>query len=126
MGRSGLTKGEAMSTQTAKHTPGPWEVQEGAECCFHRGNRYSITLPIDRGITETIAEVWPGSDERDKADALLIAAAPDLLEALETITLYLAEAHAEDKAVDHYGDETCSYCEGIKAAEAAIAKAKGK
>lgn len=57
----------------AKHTPGPWEV---------RG----------RGLTEIgtrrhgrVAEVWFSDRERGKADAHLIAAAPELLAACEMI-----------------------------------------
>ena len=46
------------------------------------------------------------------------------LAVLERVTNYLAEAHAEDKAADHYGDDSCSYCEAIDEARAILAKAE--
>ncbi len=52
------------------------------------------------------------------------AASSDLLTALDATMYDLAESHAEDKAADHYGDDSCSYCDDITAAEAAIAKAR--
>lgn len=63
---------------TTKHTPGPWKV--------HKTNQarsglpeFEIHWPADG---ECVAEIVHG-----EADALLIAAAPDLLAALEAIKL---------------------------------------
>ena len=43
-----------------------------------------------------------------------------LLDTIETLADFLAEAHAEDKAADHYGDDRCSYCEAIDKARALL------
>ncbi len=60
-----------MTTQ-ATHTPGPWKEKRA--------------LAIYSADDEPICAVFPAeTEERSKADARLIAAAPDLLAALETI-----------------------------------------
>jgi hypothetical protein len=60
-----------MTTQ-ATHTPGPWKEKR--------------KLAIYSADDEPICAVFPAETEaRSKADARLIAAAPDLLAALETI-----------------------------------------
>lgn len=68
-------------TQT-KHTPGPWIAHSyvGAWCVIHSAN----------GVFKNIALV-PGGE----ADARLIAAAPDLLEALLVARGYTGYAQAE-------------------------------
>lgn len=58
-----------MSTQS-KHTPGPWIV---------KADGYSIGLPSDTGVIAETNTIY----ERGKADAQLIAAAPDLLAMLK-------------------------------------------
>ncbi len=72
-----------MGAFTQGPTHGPWELVPGSEschCCFH----WSILPPRnpdepDDEYRNSIAEVLCGTDE----DAKLIAAAPELLEALE-------------------------------------------
>lgn len=81
---------------TTKHTPGPWRINPG-------------TVEI-RGADWNDIVADAGSD----ADAALIAAAPDLLEALEAAHGYLVMF-----GTDH-GDHIRGVC------RAAIAKAKGK
>ncbi len=73
-----------------KHSPGPWFVVLGENCCFHGNNRCAICyypegLPKEGDDPEniqmpTLAEVWPTQDDSDIADAYLIAASPLLLE----------------------------------------------
>ena len=62
------------------HTPGAWQVGR-----VHKG----FDGPFDWGIfnheEDLIATVW-GSGECEKADARLIAAAPELLEALQRLS----------------------------------------
>ena len=82
----------------SKHTPGPWMV-DGTEI---RGEA--------QHASQRICDMAPGfSDE----DARLIAAAPDLLEALQALT----------KLYDT--DEGCRALPEYLAARAAIAKATG-
>ena len=98
-----------------KHTPGPWVVEpENYDCD-------GGTLVRTKGKI-CLANVWgvmfaKTPDDESLANARLIAAAPDLLEALE----YLAGAC--ELALDN------DYPEGrdpVSVARAAIAKAKGE
>jgi hypothetical protein len=97
----------------SKHTPGPWTVVQdtGAEDDY-----YVITEKEDvlaTGLTE--------------ADADLIAAAPDLLAALQNI-MGMAQAHVNRaKALRHNkGKPVVEAMEAdLAAARAAIAKAEG-
>jgi hypothetical protein len=92
----------------AKHTQGPWS----------RSNPRGLTIngPPDRtGWVLTVAHVADRPDEKQAlADACLIAAAPDLLAALEDI---VQASDAND------GD---SLMHAIQAAQTIIAKAKGE
>ena len=93
---------------SAAHTPGPWIVVEGSEsahCCFE----FSICENKPER-SNSIAEVLAGN----LADARLIAAAPELLEALIQMEAYVAQ-------FSH--DETGH--KKIAASRAAIAKATG-
>jgi hypothetical protein len=92
-----------MPTQTT-HTPGPWSTRP-----IH-GNPQSFYLAAPSG--ELMAEIWATTHLRDDvlyANAKLIAAAPELLAALQHLMRY------------DFGDS-----EGAKEARAAIAKATGQ
>ena len=86
-----------------KHTPGPWEVG----CLDHAGQR------IVRGEHIEICTCWHhsvGSIEKEmEANARLIAAAPDMLRALETLVAFF--------------DTTGLSTEFLTSARAAISKA---
>ena len=83
----------------SKHTPGPWRVVE---------DRVPSSLEVYAGKT-AIAECWRRADvETEIANARLIAAAPDLLEALEFVIRGVPDTW-----------------EGVQKARAAIAKATG-
>jgi hypothetical protein len=93
-------------SETPKHTPGLWQWQHDFNCS---PNWCSITAKPDDKLTY-IADVYRG-----EADACLIAAAPDMLEALEAIVEYADEpALCDDPKVL------------VDLARAAIAKAKGE
>ena len=73
---------------TMKHTPGPWEASGDS---IYRAGRIGV-------IADRVAYCHCGEYLREVADARLIAAAPDLLEALEAALAYLVMAgtdHAE-------------------------------
>ena len=84
--------------QPVVHTPGPWEVRE-VEGIF------AFAHPLG-WVLES------GDVQQDRADAVLIAAAPDLLAALNDLLYELARKSGEMKA--------------IGAARDAIEKATGK
>jgi len=98
----------------AKHTPGPWVVRKWSQLMNIQGNIHQVT---DGDLYPTaFVPAWdmPGAGEIEGtqeaiANARLIAAAPDLLEALEKIVF------------DWDGEP-----EDMIDARAAIAKAKGK
>ena len=88
-----------MKNEKSKHTPGPWVIDND-------------NVIYQEGTSEPIASAAPTADE--KANAALIAAAPDLLAALESCSDALnTEAGGLYKA-------------RIDQARAAIAKAKGE
>jgi hypothetical protein len=99
----------------SKHTPAPWFVDKDHIVRVGRpGSGFLMPVKIATGWKE---DAWFGddSDEESRANAHLIAAAPELLEALESVVSQL-EGH-----VLHNGDVSA-----INTAYAAIAKAKGE
>lgn len=90
--------------QICKHTPGPWRVSEG--------NGYNSSLYVMAGEAAEICEVFDDSEEMalpDKANACMIAAAPELYEALKWCADALQEVGV-----------------AYAPAEAALAKAEGR
>lgn len=88
-----------------KHTPGPWTVDDSVP-----DEAVYVMCP-----SGTIANVGPCGtpDDEDKANARLIAAAPDLLEALKNTLCYLEADSDDDTEREDYAQ-----------ANAALAKAK--
>lgn len=81
------------------HTPGPWHVANGCQI---------------RSAKDQIAKAWMMRNGEGLANARLIAAAPEMLEALEEIV----------SAAD--GDGWSQLDADLRKARAAIAKAKGR
>ena len=92
-----------------KGTPGPWEVGEDGDV---------IWGPEWEGRKTFVASVPFNKTPRTEADARLIAAAPELLEALEELMSDVLDIRGVD--VEEYKPE------GFKRARAAIAKATGE
>ena len=90
---------------SAQHTPGPWWVEKDGSA-EHRNEANVIN-----GADGTMIVYGQVND----ADARLIAAAPDLLEALKTLTAYLG------KTATHTSD-----LEAVWDAEKVIRKATGE
>jgi len=106
---------------SAKHTPGPWELDTNN---YHAGHIATVYGTGDGEYTEVWSRRWmdrPNSDaneyETRKADAALIAAAPELLaaikEAVEQFGPFL-----DDGSIVISAEQVC-------AMRAAIAKAEG-
>jgi hypothetical protein len=62
-----------MTMDKSKHTPGPWERAGLSVCVFNRGGIANCPTPQDGGVFEC------------SANARLIAAAPDMLAALQEL-----------------------------------------
>ena len=95
----------------AKHTPGPWQWTQ----------HFDPTISIYKDGFGQIARLYDSSAGTGKANARLIAAAPDLLDALEGIIGYFDSGNSvsvSQATIKASSDE-------IKAARAAIAKATG-
>lgn len=93
----------------SKHTPGPWYFLPD------RNGR----LQVGPSINYTVAAMWVTPLEGQEANARLISAAPELLEALEKCRKELSawmQCYCEDAATQ----------EAISQARAAIAKATGE
>lgn len=107
-----------------KHTPGPWDLCE-AHPCSH-GAR---VLAGCRIIATVVGGIGRRATKSGRANARLIAAAPDLLEALRAVE-WSGESHDED------GDpvDACPWCGSVVGdahdakckVAAAIAKAEGR
>lgn len=101
--------GEAMS----KHTSGPWEVVDGNEP--GPGFRTRVARPGGLALIQAC----------NQHDAHLIAAAPDLLAALEAWQSLRFECVEDGSPAPRDGCE-CSVCDTSRESAAAIARAEGK
>ena len=102
---------KSTETRCSKHTPGPWAV----ELPYGEPGVY-VTAAPPRGTNPLICRMsGPVQTAEAVANARLIAAAPDLLAALEN--LRLGVVNWISRGVSE---------EDLEAAEAAINKAKGE
>jgi hypothetical protein len=96
-----------------KHTPGPWEADFETYPIMVRSQSETWPLVDELGNEEGRAGVFIANTGDNKANARLIAAAPDLLEALKDM-------------LDNHEDACTGYGEGAAdKARSAIAKATG-
>lgn len=114
-----------------KHTPGPWSVLKWSKRMSIEGNIHQVTNR--ENYPAAFVPAWDapedgqvdGTDEAI-ANARLIAAAPELLEALEWYRNNMCEGFCVDLKTEVYYSESMDFhCAGCKA-RAAIAKAKGQ
>jgi len=95
----------------SKHTPGPWERSNNS-VVSRKASCVVVRLPAQ---TDRVGDEPTEQIERWDADARLIAAAPELLAALEaTVSLLEKLGHASDNSLT------------VSAARTAIAKARGE
>jgi hypothetical protein len=116
-----------------KWTAGPWQI--GSDFTTLAGDRKTTLWGSDGNQAVTLIQSglvkW---EEQADANANLIAAAPELYAALQTMIDYMLESHAGELESCHEGDaemageapEACSYCQAIADARAALAKARGE
>ena len=104
-----------MTTATKQgHTPGPWHVEDAPDSglIFIRSHPAEVSL----------ANIRKGQDHPNDANARLIAAAPELLEALQSILFQAGCREARD-----LGNLNYDRLHAVEAqARAAIARATGQ
>lgn len=93
------------------HTPGPWVLGEDSD---ESGMTYGVRAAGVDGKYFWLAEINRDDEDIDCADARLMSAAPELLEALEAFVHWYSENSTEFNRDMAYGK-----------AIAAIAKARG-
>ena len=103
---------------TVQYTPGPWKLKP-VDDRFLYGTR--VQGPERDDAFNCIADVPGGKDPECLANARLIAAAPDLLEALKSLLI------EGPKSVRDLGNlvDPITYTVALNNARAAIAKAEG-
>lgn len=98
-----------------KHTPGPWEIGETARDCILGRN----------GCRFTICVMQNTHRPEQKANARLIAAAPELLEACLAAVDDLEWHQAQDAEMSECDPEEVAGIGSLEFLRAAIAKAIG-
>lgn len=103
-----------------KHTPGPWKIFKGTrnDVLLTRVERKDRFHGIVNEANLPLAEIILGSTD---ANATLIAAAPEMLEALEMIEERLGHRQGDCYSDDYMGLCVC----GKDKIKAVISKAKG-
>ena len=109
-----------MPSNAAEFTPGPWTVK-GCAILTDDRNRNSVAIVYRFGVW--IGENTQYTEERAQATARLIAAAPDLLRAVEAMVPLIEKAFDYDS--DVFGASHNDAVDAVATARAAVAKAKG-
>lgn len=100
-----------------KGTNGEWEIKTGNE----ENGRGKFSITTDES---NIATIWDAVEEEETIhNAKLIAAAPDLLEALQNL-IFLHSC--EQEGIGNSQPKPSQWFEAVDKAETAIAKALGK
>lgn len=88
-----------MSTDTTKHTPGPWSYENTHDTIWIWGdNNEKIVMHVSNEL-----ELKDAVREENEANAALIAAAPDMYEALKKVKEFLhGEGHRGDNSGLYY------------------------
>lgn len=94
------------------HTPGPWSIYETAGNGGNIPARMEVVAPESERAKRLIANIYGFKLPEGRANARLIAAAPELLEALEAAYLVLTS------------QKTREYADAVTLARAALAKAR--
>ena len=108
---------------TTKHTPGPWNLKEN----FRKKPALHLSWTIQT-VDQVLAHVSGGhTGAEEDANARLIAAAPELLEACKELEMRLSLARISlAHMADQGGVDNMPVPLFLKKAREAIAKAEGK
>ena len=102
---------------TAKHTPGPWKVDESEHHAVGGERIYKVITDRPMGGLVAGVSAWWVDTESARHNAHLIAAAPAMYEALQTLVEYLSAQVPADTLDDW---------KHVFAARQALAQAEGK
>jgi len=103
--------------EKTKHTPGPWTLSARPTYQSENDKAFWFRDVVNEPRTVRIARVSGVGEDRAMANARLIAAAPDLLEACEVLL---------KAAPELWGDDIEKWPRLMDRVEAAIAKAEGR
>ena len=102
---------------TAKHTPGPWKVDESEHHAVGGERIYKVITDRPMGGLVAGVSAWWVDTESARHNAHLIAAAPAMYEALQGAL----------KNIDRLNDKRSAYrAQWIKAVQVALAQAEGR
>ena len=100
----------------SKHTPGPWEVLE---------DKSMISVVTECAeICDIVHDVRPVSE--NLANARLIAAAPEMLEALESVLRVVDLGNASGDSAEAFAEWSQEHETMAQAVYAAVKKARGE
>ena len=99
----------------SKHTQGPWVIDES----YFNGSINTVCRTRHVAMV-SMYQSKPGDGEENRSNARLIAAAPDLLEALEDLKREIILSDVDMDYIDSH------FKPWIEKARAAIAKARGE
>lgn len=105
---------------TSKFTPGPWEAFVGSRPSVYSASGNINYLQTRSGFQKNTK---PVSLSEAQANANLIAAAPDMYEAL---TAFMELPHLDDDMCTEDDQPECKVCAAINIGRSALAKARGK
>lgn len=118
----------SASTNTPQaFTPGPWKVRDDRADELLAGAEPSGWVSIEAKEYQTVASAYNRGYETNKANARLIAAAPDLLEALQALSnIYMYAWDRVDGALVLMDKGVERYEQANAKAVAALQKARGE
>ena len=113
-------------SESNKFTPGPWEVVEDIRY-EDKESQYTAGFDICNfdGTSVVGCEGISGDSEKERANAILIAAAPDLLEALEGV-LRISDLWLPHEVEEQHGEEMYVLHMARNKMIAAVEKARGQ
>lgn len=118
----------SRSTSEVKHTPGPWNIRESSDKVFPRFRIEGTTVKMGCKCSEPVATTRTNGDHlHEKANALLIAAAPELLDLLRAALEFIEPVYVNNsQSVDWRAVLQEQAERWMFDSKAAIAKAEGR
>jgi hypothetical protein len=109
--------------EKVKHTPGPWEAGVNIKAEEHASNELVVRPKGEFPHGAWIADCGRSNDKEQRANACLIAAAPEILSALKMAMLWL---RGDKYRFSDDESERLAWEEFMKSIYKAIEKAEGR